>query len=386
MGYERFAPVLQGMQGLASGLLNSYDRNMQLKAQEKRDKEQREFLRESLQARLAAQRDMFDTEMELELAKSGFEKVPDTYIPEVGPLEQGMLVDGQRPQEGFLAPQRRFKQTTRGEVLEKGPLLARGVRADYDTGEVSLDPAWMKARESDNDFNNMVKLMALDMQRQGLNLRREDQRFKQEEAKRAALKTLNREFAKEAQKFQLSGGFSNEISNLQNLGEAVKTLQSGNDNISGPVVGSFPEFLRKRFYPESYNTERKVRQVLAQSLKPLLGGQFTRDELKMIISNSYDPALPESMNAETVSRTMETAERMLKAKEEALNYFINNNYSMEGYKGQTDFSAQAFNNMAGFDLTAGKKAEGETKGILPKNMTREELEKLSVEDLEKLAK
>jgi len=108
-------------------------------------------------------------------------------------------------------------------------------------------------------------------------------------------KTRDREFAKNITDWTL-GGQQTAYTNLQALAGVIEELESGEKNLTGPVVGSLP--WRSVTAPASRDAEDRVGRVVQQSLKAILGGQFAEREAQDLLSRSYNTRLQEGFNAD----------------------------------------------------------------------------------------
>ena len=112
----------------------------------------------------------------------------------------------------------------------------------------------------------------------------------------------NTEFYKDLQKqgSEFLGTYGNMIGNINNLEEALNTLKS-NENISGLAQGVTQYFggdaALKLIYPDTANTKARIESVVQESLKVILGGQFSEKEGENILKRAFDPAASPQENA-----------------------------------------------------------------------------------------
>lgn len=156
-----------------------------------------------------------------------------------------------------------------------------------------------------------------------------------------AEKVIDREFGKEYNSYQNKGGKSKATHALKSLNTSLTALNSDNDNISGPVVGSLHDEIRKRTYPESWKTEQNVKKIIMESLKPILGSQFTENEGKRLLSYTYDVALEEDVNADNLKKLINQLHQAKADKEEAIAYY-NEHRTLRGFEGKGQWSVDDF--------------------------------------------
>jgi len=146
----------------------------------------------------------------------------------------------------------------------------------------------------------------------------------------------DKEFGKDYQKW-VSGGFANVESNLAKL-QRVKARLSEGDQLGSVLL---PEFVRARTAPETVAVEQEIGSVVFQSLKEILGGQFTEKEGQRLVQQSYDPRLEDKDNIKKLEGAIKKLERMAQAKQKAADYF-NTHGSLKGFGGTKDTTLEQF--------------------------------------------
>lgn len=150
-------------------------------------------------------------------------------------------------------------------------------------------------------------------------------------------KEVDKKFAKEYASWS-TGGFSNVQGNLEKLEGALNKI-----NEDGEVGSVFlPEMIRARTNPESVTVEQDVGNVVFQSLKEILGGQFTEKEGQKLVQQSYDPRLSDKENAKKVKDSLTKLRNMAKAKQEAVDYYSANG-TLKGFQGNKSMTLDQFN-------------------------------------------
>ena len=164
-------------------------------------------------------------------------------------------------------------------------------------------------------------------------------------------KAVDTEFGKEYVNFYASGGVTDAFKNLSQLNgiadrlDAVAQGNSG-ENLTGPVVGRVPDFAKGFYNQEAINVRENVEEVVQRNLRVILGAQFTEKEGQRLIERAYNPNLDEAQNAKRIRRLVQAMQGALIMKKRAAEYFENNG-TLKGFKGTTQFSISDFENAIG---------------------------------------
>lgn len=196
-----------------------------------------------------------------------------------------------------------------------------------------------------------------------------------------AQKKIDEKFAGEFVDFQAAGGSSKIEKNLTTLQSASNRLKSGN-NLTGPVLGSLPDAVRATTNPESLEVQQNVELVITESLKQLLGAQFSEKEGERLLARTYDPRLPEDINASRVDALIKQIRTSAEAKVAASD-FLSENGTLKGFKGKV-FSPSDITNMS---LPGGKevkKAKAQARGQPRRPTAQTDLQSKSNDDLFKI--
>ena len=135
-------------------------------------------------------------------------------------------------------------------------------------------------------------------------------------------------FGKEYQDW-VSGGFANVQGNLAKLKGSIDSIANPNTEV-GSVIA--PEFIRARTNKESVRVEQDVGNVVFQSLKEILGGQFTEKEGQKLVQQTYDPRLSDEDNRAKVQASYDKLTALAEAKQKAVKYFSENG-TLKGFQG-----------------------------------------------------
>lgn len=156
----------------------------------------------------------------------------------------------------------------------------------------------------------------------------------EEAVDRAFAKTYSEEFA--------SGGIADAEKNLAQLEAVTAELTAiakgeSNENLTGPLLGRSPDFLKSITNQKSLDVRDRVEEVVQRNLRVILGAQFTEEEGKRLIARAYNPNLDEAANAERLKNLTTAMKAALNAKKEAAKYWEENG-TLSGYKGSAIMS------------------------------------------------
>ena len=98
-----------------------------------------------------------------------------------------------------------------------------------------------------------------------------------------------------------------------------------------------------------------MQEIAQRNLKLILGPQFTAKEGEQLISRVYNPALPQSVNAQRLGLLEEQMLSAAKTKQEAVDYY-NTNGTLKGFKGKLYNTTSDFLNEYNTKLKANEKA------------------------------
>lgn len=151
---------------------------------------------------------------------------------------------------------------------------------------------------------------------------------------------VDKAFAKTYEEDFASGGVADQQKNLNQIKEVQDLLKSGN-GLTGPVVGSTPDFINKFINPKAVDTRERVEEVVQRNLRVILGAQFTNEEGKRLVARAYNPSLDEATNAQRLGNLFNSMNEALNAKRAAAAYYEKNG-TLRGYKGSRAFSIADF--------------------------------------------
>ena len=157
--------------------------------------------------------------------------------------------------------------------------------------------------------------------------------------------------------FTIGGGFSDVQKGLSQLDIAKQTLQQQPEGkITGKLVGAQDDTgILKYTNPTAQDTKEQVQEIAQRNLRLILGPQFTAKEGEALISRVYNPALPQSVNAQRLGLLEEQMLSAAKTKQEAVDYY-NTNGTLKGFKGKLYNTTSDFLNEYNTKLKANEKA------------------------------
>lgn len=142
----------------------------------------------------------------------------------------------------------------------------------------------------------------------------------------------DKEFGKEYATYKAGGGYADMQKQISQL-RAVSDALGKSDDLTGPMLGSMPEWMRSITNPKSADAQQLVEEVVQRNLRQILGAQFTEKEGERLIARAYNPRLDEQTNKKRVDRLIRQMEEAAAAKESAMQYFEQNG-SLRGWEGK----------------------------------------------------
>ena len=118
--------------------------------------------------------------------------------------------------------------------------------------------------------------------------------------------------------------------NVKNLTRKIKILESGEKNVSGPLVGNLPRSAQAFLAPNALAFIGDIEDIVFQSLKEKLGGQFSDSEGKRLVAAAFDQSLSEEQNIKRLERLLQVITDAAESKEEMIAY-LNDNGTLKGY-------------------------------------------------------
>lgn len=145
----------------------------------------------------------------------------------------------------------------------------------------------------------------------------------------------------------ITGGSAKAAQGLGTLRFASQQLKSGQDTLTGPYVGtagSLPVVgrgLQDFLWPAGSDVRDMIEQTVQESLRPILGSQFTQQEGERLIARIFNPRLEEWRNARRLDWFIQQLERAYQSKT-ALAQYYQQNQTLFGYEGPIGYSVEDF--------------------------------------------
>ena len=158
--------------------------------------------------------------------------------------------------------------------------------------------------------------------------------------------STDEKFATIYTKYIDDGRGAKNVANLERLEDAQLILETAAKNgvaISGVSAGMLSDFpkLAAYFNEQGLMVEERVASVIQQSLKEILGGQFSEREGEALIRRGYNPSLSPEENLERLLDLKAQSQQLIETEKESVDYYENNNKSMRGYKGK-EYTSESF--------------------------------------------
>lgn len=121
---------------------------------------------------------------------------------------------------------------------------------------------------------------------------------------------------------------ANAQQNINRLMDAAE-LYAESERTGGPIERSrllpfLPDPVQALVAPNKFLAREQVRTAIQQSLREVLGAQFTRAEGESMMNRSFNLFLSPGANAETVRKAVQVAETAVRDREDQIAYFQNN--------------------------------------------------------------
>jgi len=158
-------------------------------------------------------------------------------------------------------------------------------------------------------------------------------------------KKIDEEYQKDVTDWTAGGGASQTRANIQRLQSAIDVLKDPSTVLSsGRVAGLLPESVRKVFQsPRTASAQAGIESVAQESLRKILGAQFTEKEGEKFLARVFDVKMPEEENARRATLLVKTLDNMADTKDRAADYFRQHG-TIQGFVGPTSFSMTDLDN------------------------------------------
>ena len=142
-----------------------------------------------------------------------------------------------------------------------------------------------------------------------------------------------------------AGGNVNAARNITQISGVLQSIASG-QQVSGPVLGLIPGFVQAFTNPNAVDAKENVAGVVQQSMKEIMGSQFTEKEGAQLIARAFNPQLQPKVNARRLAMLMEQLKGQALAKQSMVDY-IDLNGTLTGYKGPRVDAGSFYSNVLG---------------------------------------
>ena len=173
--------------------------------------------------------------------------------------------------------------------------------------------------------------------------------------------------------WNITGG-ADVVKSLDQLNEVADRIESGDENLSGWIVGNVPELVLGIANPAAMDAQDLVSEIVQRNLKAVLGAQFTEKEGQALIARAYNKKLPEEMNARRLRRLIQSIDTRARALE-SLNKHFDTYGTAKGWSGQlSSIQTMLQENEAADRAGAGPREGQKIKIWNPETMRMEEVE------------
>jgi len=124
-------------------------------------------------------------------------------------------------------------------------------------------------------------------------------------------------------------------SNIANLENKLERLATGQENVSGPLIGAMYDPLKPIIFPEATGFLDEVTDIVFQSLRATLGAQFTENEAKKLIAATFNQSLDESLNTPRLQRLLAKIKSIYNEKQAKTDFF-NLKGTLKGYESKQE--------------------------------------------------
>jgi hypothetical protein len=143
-------------------------------------------------------------------------------------------------------------------------------------------------------------------------------------------KKVDEKFADTYVEWQTGGG-ADMVGNLAAIGTVLGQLESG-QQLTGPMVGIQPDFVRAIVNPNATDALERVQEVVQRNLRIVLGGAFTEKEGTQLINRAYNPSLPPATNAARLRKLFQQLSVSAQQRQGMVDFFEENG-TLQGYRG-----------------------------------------------------
>lgn len=235
--------------------------------------------------------------------------------------------DIKMPAQQFAAEQAQAIATNNKEKLA-GLMEQYQLMNDKEKAKIDAENRKIAAEDRNLDRSYKQQMMELEKLKLGKEVKAKDNEGQ---------KTLDRQVAKEYQEWT-SGGqktAQSEINKLKSVADKLRNKQL----TTGGLTGMFPDRVTSN---EVLGARADVESTVMNSLRAILGAQFTENEGKRIIQNTWNEGDSTANNLARLDRLVNDLQSKAQDKSQKASYFEQQGGTLKGFKaGQSEPSQQA---------------------------------------------
>ena len=167
---------------------------------------------------------------------------------------------------------------------------------------------------------------------------------------------IDRKFADDVIMWK-SGASVTAAKNAAQIASVLDQLHEGKQ-LTGPMIGITPDVVLAVTNPNALDARQRVEQVAQESLRTILGAQFTQKEGEAFIARVYDPKLSPQKNASRLRALFKQLDEAAQQKQAMVDY-ADKHGTLRGFKGTVP-------TMADFYAAIGEKPEDAAKSTRPR--------------------
>jgi hypothetical protein len=151
--------------------------------------------------------------------------------------------------------------------------------------------------------------------------------------KNKGLETVDSKVGDDYNDFIIKGGYANATKSLGQISSAVSALGNEKDLTGTSLMKLTPAEQISKVNARSGELQSQVRDSVQDAIKQIYGASVSKTEGDRILNQAWNKDLPQEANMRNLQRIQTKMQAQLEAKKKAYDYFQNNGWSMNGYKG-----------------------------------------------------
>ena len=165
-------------------------------------------------------------------------------------------------------------------------------------------------------------------------------------------KKADESFADDYAAWKAGGGVA-AAKNVAQIKSVMDQLHEGKQ-YSGPMLGITPDVVLAFTNPQALDARQRVEQVAQESLRSILGAQFTQKEGEAFIARVYDPKLKPEQNAARLRALFAQLQTAAEQKQAMVDY-ADEHGTLRGFRGKTPSIADFYEALEVKPLRSGTK-------------------------------